>query len=112
GTSPRRCFEPGPPWRALSLPGERLFGRCKRLMNRQASGDRPVDRCRDAELQTSPNDSPAQGLHLETTAVFEVSGQRRSPLRWQRRGLLDGAIRRVRRKRNPFCEGDGGDLLA
>ena len=61
-------------------------------MNRQACGDRPMDRCRDAELQASPNDDPAQGLDLETTPVFEVAGHRRSPLWGQRRGLRDGAV--------------------
>jgi hypothetical protein len=59
-----------------------------------------MDRCRDAELQASPNDSPAQGLDLKTTAVFEVSGHRRSPLRGQRRGLLDDGIDGVCMKRS------------
>src|SRR5712691_1637865 len=109
------------------LPGERLsvsqnlhcrvrgcgwLRRCGRLMNRQARGDRPMDRCRDAELQASPNDSSAQCLDLEPTAVCEVSGHRRSPLRGQRRGLLDDAIHGVRRKQNPFPPRNGRDLLA
>src|SRR5216684_4215707 len=82
------------------------------LMNRQACGDRPMDRCQDAELQASPNDDPAQSLDLETPPVFEVSGHRRSPLRGQRRGLLDGAIHRICRERHSFSQTDGGDLLA
>jgi len=49
-------------------------------MNRQAGRDRPMDRCRDAELQASSDDDSAQRLDLETTPVFEVSGHRRSPL--------------------------------
>ena len=71
-----------------------------------------MDRCRDAELQASPNDSSAQCLDLEPTTVCEVSGHRRSPLRGQRRGLLDDAIHGVRRKRNPFSQRNGRDLLA
>src|SRR2546422_4710843 len=109
------------------LPGERLsvsqnlhcrvrgcgwLHRCGRLMNRQARGDRPMDRCRDAALQTSPNDSSAQCLDLEPTAVFEASGHRRSPLRGQCRGLLDDAIHGVCRKRNPLPQRNGCDLLA
>src|SRR5437899_1321105 len=80
-------------------------------MNRQAGGDRPMDRCRDAELQATPNDRAAQCLDLEPTAVGEVSGHRRSPLRGQRRGLLDDAIHGVRRKRNPFTQRDCRYLL-
>src|SRR5213594_1645636 len=70
-------------------------------MNRQAGGDRRMDRCRDAELQATPNDRAAQCLDLEPTAVFEVSGHRRSPLRGQRRGLLDDAIHSVRQNGTP-----------
>jgi hypothetical protein len=71
-----------------------------------------MDRCRHAELQASPNDGSAQCLDLEPTGVSEVSGHRRSPLRRQRRGLPDGAIRRVDWKRNPLAERNGRDLLA
>ena len=71
-----------------------------------------MDRCRDAELQATPNDRAAQCLDLEPTAVGEVSGHRRSPLRGQRRGLLDDAIHGVCRKRNPFPQRNGRDLLA
>jgi hypothetical protein len=71
-----------------------------------------MDRCRHAELQASPNYASAQCLDLEPTAVSEISGHRRSPLQRQRRGLPDGAIRRVWWKRNPLAEGNGRDLLA
>src|SRR5438034_11752061 len=62
--------------------------------------------------RATPNDRAAQCLDLEPTAVGEVSGHRRSPLRGQRRGLLDDAIHGVCRKRNPFSQRDGRDLLA
>ena len=81
-------------------------------MDRQARGDHPLDRGRNAELQASPNDSAAQCLDLETTAVCEVAGHRRSPLRGQRRGLLDDANHGIRRKRNPFAQRNGRNRLA
>jgi len=71
-----------------------------------------MDRCRDAELQASPNDSPAQCIDLGTTAVFEVSGHRRSPLCGQRRRLLEDAIHGVCRKGDPFRQRNGRDLAA
>jgi len=71
-----------------------------------------MDRCRDAVREASPNDGAAQGVHLETTALFEVSRHRGSPLRWQRRRLLDDGIHGVFPKGSPGRLGDGNDLRA
>jgi hypothetical protein len=81
-------------------------------MDRQACRDRLVDRCPDAVCRASSNDGTTQRFHLETTAVFEVPGHRRSPLWGQRRGLFQDAIHGGCRKRNPFRQGDGRDLRA
>src|SRR2546429_1938278 len=58
---------------------------------------------------------PPRSTLFPYTTLFrsgEVSGHRRSPLGGQRRGLVDDAIHGVCRKRNPFPQRNGRDLLA
>src|SRR4030095_6876100 len=62
-------------------------GRCGWLVHRQARHDRLVNRRRDAVLDSATDDGAAQRVDLETAALFEIAGHRRSPWRRECCGL-------------------------
>jgi hypothetical protein len=53
-----------------------LLRRWRGLVKGEARGDHAMDRCRDTEVRTVPNDRTTQGVDLKATAVFEIPRHR------------------------------------
>ena len=71
-----------------------------------------MNRRRDALLESSTNDGAAQRVDLETAALFEVAGHRRSPWCRERCGLGEDRIDSGRLKECAFGLRDRDDLPA
>src|SRR5712691_11771805 len=71
-----------------------------------------IGRPRSSREHGIPNHGAAQCLHFEPTAIFEVAGHRRSPLRWQRFRLLDDSVDDVRLEEATFRSTNGGNFSA
>src|SRR6266511_2972167 len=77
-----------------------------------ARRDRLLNRRRNAPLESSTNDLAAQRVDLETAALFEVAGHRRSPWCRERCGLGEDRIDSGRLKVCSFGLRDRDDFRA